>query len=178
MRKRFNEFFTNIGTKSPEKTNNGKQKNFDFFFKKRIPPGFTMGLVDNITTPRYTSSLASKNSPDHDDISRQLLTFLSSALINTLTLKINQSLVTRTFPMKEKEKIERVLPPFKSKAMLIAYPWGLICAYVTAKIVLWFIFNTVNGEKTHQSMYIVWNIIMWFIQWSKDHRLLNARINF
>ena len=55
--------------------------------------------------------LRTKNSTGIDGISVKLLKSLSSALINQLTLIINQSLVTGIFP--NKLKIAKVLPLFK-----------------------------------------------------------------
>ena len=71
---------------------------------------FTFTLVSENDVLKHLSSLRTKNSAGIDGISVKLLK-LSSALINPLTLTINQPLVTGIFPTKL--KIAKVLPLFK-----------------------------------------------------------------
>ena len=103
----FNDFFANVGSKLVNQIKPISNKSFDNFLKKRVPTSFSFTLVSENDVLRYLSSLRTKNSVDIDGISVKL----SSALINTLTLIINQSLVTETFPTKL--KIAKVLPLFK-----------------------------------------------------------------
>ena len=72
---------------------------------------FAFTLVGENDVLKYLSSLRTKNSASFDGISVKLLKRLSSALINPLTLIINQSFVTGIFP--KKLKIAKVLPLFK-----------------------------------------------------------------
>ena len=71
---------------------------------------FTFTLVSENDVLKHLLSLRTKNSAGIDGISVKLLK-LSSALINPLTLTINQPLVTGIFPTKL--KIAKVLPLFK-----------------------------------------------------------------
>ena len=86
-------------------------KTNDTFLKKRVLMYFAFTLVNENDVLKYLSSLCTKNSAGFDGISVKLLKGLSSALINPLTLIINQSLVTGIFP--KKWKIAKVLPLFK-----------------------------------------------------------------
>ena len=72
---------------------------------------FSFTLVNENDVVKHLASLRTKNSAGVDGISVKLLKKLSPALINPLTLLINQSLVTGIFP--NKLKIAKVLPLFK-----------------------------------------------------------------
>ena len=107
----FNAFFANIGPKLATQIKPISNKTYDTFLKKRVLMSFAFTLVGENDVLKYLSSLRTKNSAGFDGISVKLLKRLSSALINPLTLIINQSLVTGIFP--KKLKIAKVLPLFK-----------------------------------------------------------------
>ena len=86
-------------------------KSFDAYLKKRVLTSFTFSPVDHNVTSKCVSYLASTNYSGHDGISLKLLKFLSPALVKSLTLIINLSLVTGIFPTKL--KIAQVLPSLK-----------------------------------------------------------------
>ena len=74
---------------------------------------FDFKLVSENDVLKQLSSLRAKTSAGVDGISVKLFKRLRSALINPLSLIINQSLVTGIFP--DKLKIAKVLPLFKKE---------------------------------------------------------------
>ena len=108
---KFNEFFANIGPKRATQIKPTSNKTYDTFLKKQILVSFDFTLVTENDVLKHLSFLRTKNSAGIDGISVKLLKKLSPALINPLTLIINQSLVTGIFP--NKLKIAKVLPLFK-----------------------------------------------------------------
>ena len=108
---KFNEFFANIGPKLATQIKQTSNKTYDTFLKKRVLVSFDFTLVTENDVLKHLSFLRTKNSAGIDGISVKLLKKLSPALINPLTLIINQSLVTGIFP--NKSKIANVLPLLK-----------------------------------------------------------------
>ena len=108
---KFNDFFANIGPKLASQIKPSSNKTYDTFLKRRVLTYFAFILVSENDVLKHLSSLRTKNSAGIDGISVKLLKRLSSALINPLTLIINQSLVTGIFP--NKLKIAKVLLLFK-----------------------------------------------------------------
>ena len=108
---KFNDFFANIGPKLATQIKPVSNKTYDTFLKRRVLMSFSFTLVNENDVEKHLASLRIKNSPGVDGISVKLLKKLSPALINPLTLLINQSLVTGIFP--NKLKIAKVLPLFK-----------------------------------------------------------------
>ena len=104
-------FFANIGPKLANQIKPISNKTYDTFLKKRVLTSFSFSLVSKTNVLKHLSSLRTKNSAGVDGISVKLFKTLSPALINPLTLIINQSLVTGIFPAKL--KIAKVLPLFK-----------------------------------------------------------------
>ena len=110
-------FFANVGPKWANQIKPIWSKFFDNFLQNGILTSFSFTLVSENDVLRHLSSLRTKNSAGIDGISVKLLKELSSALINPLTLIINQSLVTGIFPTKL--KIAKVLPLFKKNGYTI-----------------------------------------------------------
>ena len=108
---KFNDFFANIGSKLATQIKPVSNKTYDTFLKRRVLMSFSFTLVNENDVVKHLASLRTKNSAGVDGISVKLLKKLSPALINPLTLLINQSLVTGIFP--NKLKIAKVLPLFK-----------------------------------------------------------------
>ena len=108
-----NDFSANIGPKIANQIKPISNKNYDTFLKKRVFTSFSFTLVSKNNVLKHLSSSRTKNSAGIDGISVKLFKTLSPALINPLTLIINQSLVTGIFPAKL--KIAKVLPLFKKK---------------------------------------------------------------
>ena len=99
---KFNEFFANIGPKLATQIKPTSNKTYDTFLTKRVLVFFYFTLVTENDVLKHLSFLRTKNSAGIDGISVKLLKKLSPALINPLTLIINQSLVTGIFPNKLK----------------------------------------------------------------------------
>ena len=110
---RFNEFFVGIGPKLANKINTENKKVFSAYITRRILTSFTFTLVNQDEVKMCISSLKTKTSCGIDGISVKNFKFLSPALIEPLSLIINQSLVTGIFPTKL--KIAKVLPLFKKE---------------------------------------------------------------
>ena len=108
---KFNDFFANIGPKLATQIKPVSNKTNDTFLKRRLLMSFSFTLVNENDVLKHLASLRTKNSAGVDGISVKLLKKLSPALINPLTLLINQSLATGIFP--KKLKIAKVLPLFK-----------------------------------------------------------------
>ena len=108
---KFNDFFVNIGPKLATQIKPVSNKTYDTFLKRRVLMSFSFTLVNENDVLKHLASLRTKNSAGVDGISVKLLKKLSPALINPLSLLINQSLVTGVFP--KKLKIAKVLPLFK-----------------------------------------------------------------
>ena len=107
----FNHFFAKIGPKLTDQIKSASNKTYDTFLKKRVLLLFDFKLLNENDILKHLSSLRTKNSAGFDGISVKLSQKLSEALINPLTLVINQSLVTGIFPAKL--KIAKILPLFK-----------------------------------------------------------------
>ena len=126
---KFNHFFANIGPILANQIKSASDKTYDPFLKKRVLLSFAFTLVNENDVLKHLSSLRTKNSAGIDRISVKLLKKLSEALINPLTLVINQSLVTGVFPTKL--KIAKVLPLFKKRRL---YNYGQFPPHISINI--------------------------------------------
>ena len=108
---KFNDFFENIGPKLATQFKPVSNKTYDTFLIRRVLMSFSFSLVNENDVLKHLASLHTKNSAGVDGISVKLIKKLSPALINPLTLLINQTLVTGIFP--KKLKIAKVLPLFE-----------------------------------------------------------------
>ena len=95
---KFNDFFANIGPKLATQIKPVSNKTYETFLKRRVLMSFSFTLVNENDVLKHLASLRTKNSAGVDGISVKLHKKLSPALINPLTLLINQSLVTGIFP--------------------------------------------------------------------------------
>ena len=77
----------------------------------RIMSSFHFDFVYSTTVTKIINSLKTKYSAGHDGISLKFLKTLALAIINPLTLIINQSLATGIFP--DSLKIAKVIPLYK-----------------------------------------------------------------
>ena len=77
----------------------------------RIMSSLHFDFVDSSTVTKIIDSLKTKYSAGHDGISLKFLKIVASAIINPLTLIINQSLATGIFP--DSLKIAKVIPLYK-----------------------------------------------------------------
>jgi hypothetical protein len=86
---------------------------YKVFLNKTILTSFNFELINNTDIDKIIRSLKTKLSSGEDGISTKLLKAISPAVIEPLTIIINQSLLTGIFP--QKLKIAKVVPIFKSK---------------------------------------------------------------
>ena len=125
----FNDFFVNVGPKLAASIDTSNKRPFNSYLTKRILTSFNFSLMDIDSTSKVINSLKTKTSTGHDGISVKMLKFLAPALISSLTLIINQSLITGVFP--DLLKIARVIPLYKKddKTAVDNYrPVSLLCA--------------------------------------------------
>ena len=108
---RFNEFFVDIGPSLANKIDTKGKNSFNSYLTEHILTSFKFKLIDVDEARKTLSSLRTKNSSGHDGISVKLLKHLAPALLPSLTLIINQSLLTGIFP--GKLKIAKVIPLHK-----------------------------------------------------------------
>lgn len=112
MAEKFNNFFVNIG---PKLVDENKNKNSDVsyhsFLNNRVFCSFHFTLITESDISKTIKSLQNKTSSGHDGISVKLLKLLAPGLSKSLTLIINQSLLTGIFP--NKLKIAKVIPLYK-----------------------------------------------------------------
>jgi hypothetical protein len=108
---KFNEFFVNVGPDLSNKIVQKRDIHYTTFLNKRILSSFNFRLVDTNYINKIIRSLPDKSSSGEDGISSKLLKFISPALLDPLTVIINQSLISGIFP--EKLKIAKVFPLYK-----------------------------------------------------------------
>ena len=109
----FNTFFANIGHTLASKIDTNNKKPYGSYLDKAINTSFDFDLITQEDTSKLINSMKNKDSTGHDGISVKLLKFLSPALIPSLTLIINQSLLTGIFP--DQLKIAKVIPLYKKE---------------------------------------------------------------
>ena len=107
----FNDFFVNIGQNLTRNIPTCHNKNFQMYLNNNNLCSFHFTMRDNDYTKKVIHSLRTKTSTGHEGISVKLLKFLSPALVEPLTLIINQSLISGIFP--DKLKIAKVVPLYK-----------------------------------------------------------------
>ena len=126
----FNTFFANIGPLLAAKIETSNKKPFQSYLKNIITSEFHFTIVDNEHIIKVISSLKTKTSFGHDEISTKSLKRLAPVLINAITLIVNQSLMTGIFP--DELKIAKVMPLHKKadKSILDNYrPVSLLPAF-------------------------------------------------
>ena len=109
---KFNEFFANIGSKLAETIHNKNKNNtFNSYLKNRSPHTFTFKLTSEEIVTKTINCFKAKRSAGYDSISTELLKLISPLIVRSLTVIINQSLITGIFP--SKLKIAKVIPLYK-----------------------------------------------------------------
>ena len=106
--KSFNKYFVNIG---PDLASNIKEP-YMKFLNKPISSRFSFEHVDENTVTKIIDhlSLSTKKSYGIDELSIRLIKSIKSIILSSLTITINQSLVTGICPVKL--KIAKVTPIF------------------------------------------------------------------
>ena len=113
----FNNFFVNIGPKLATKIDTSHKRNYSTYLHRMVDSRFNFSPIDNEQTEKIISSLQSKSSCGHDGISTKFLKSIAPVLLQSLTLVINQSLISGIFP--DSLKIAKVVPLHKKECILI-----------------------------------------------------------
>ena len=108
MANAFNEYFATICTNNNPCNNTVPHTDY---LKASIHSTFKFKTINNAVTLQYLSNLKPSNSCGHDDISSAILKSISNEISDCITLIINQSIVTGSFP--ENLKLAKVVPIFK-----------------------------------------------------------------
>ena len=94
----FKEFFANIGSKLAEIIRNKNTNNtFNSYLKNKYTHTFTFKLTSDEIGTKHINCFKPKRSAEYDYISTELLKLISPSILPSLTLIINQSLITRCF---------------------------------------------------------------------------------
>ena len=112
---KFNEYFTNIGQELANQINKCGNKNFKDYLNTKHDSVFTFHEINNMDIGKVIDRLHAKCSTGSDGtlyIYTKLLKFMKDALVEPLSLIINQTFVIGTFP--DNLKIAKVIPIFKN----------------------------------------------------------------
>ena len=108
MANAFNEYFATICTNNNPCNNTVPHTDY---LKASIYSTFKFKTINNATTLQYVSNLKPSNSCGHDNISSAILKSIANKISDCITLIINQSISTGSFP--ENLKLAKVVPIFK-----------------------------------------------------------------
>ena len=130
----FGQFYSTLGSSLAQKILDSQQSAKDYLDK--IPQNLHSMLLlpaSQQEVNRIIDGLPSKSSSGHDDVSNILLKSLKSSLTYPMTLILNQSLETGTFP--ERMKLADVIPLYKKKATdhLVNY-WPISLLMAMSKV--------------------------------------------
>ena len=104
----FNEYFATICTNNNPCNNTILQTNY---LKASIHSTFIFKTINNAVTLQYLSNLKPSNSCGHETICEGVLKSIANEISDCITLIINQSIVTGSFP--DNLKLAKVVPIFK-----------------------------------------------------------------
>ena len=105
-----NNYFCNIGQILADSIPSSNHS-YSHYLKKLITSSFSFSTVDSETVLKILKQFKPKTSKGIDGISMKILKSVSSIILDPLTLLINQSLMTSTFP--SKLKIAKIMPLLK-----------------------------------------------------------------
>ena len=106
----FNDYFASIGETLANKIPQSKHSH-EKYLSDRILTSFNFQTIEQDTVKKIIKDLKPKTSSGDDGISMKIIKLISSSLIPSLTILINQSLVTGIFP--HQMKLAKVLPFMK-----------------------------------------------------------------
>ena len=106
----FDDYFCNIGQQLADKIPNSS-KSYSYYLRRRIESVFSFSLVETSTVEKMLKAFKPKTSKGMDGISMKILKYISQLIVHPITLLINQSLMTNTFPTNL--KIAKIMPLFK-----------------------------------------------------------------
>ena len=105
MANAFNEYFATICTNNNPCNNTVPHSNY---LNSSIHSTFKFKTINNATALQYLSNLKPSNSCGHDNISSAILKSIANEISDCITLIINQSISTGSFP--EIPKISKSCP--------------------------------------------------------------------
>ena len=97
----FKKYFLNIGPDLASNIKDPTPNSYTKFLKNRTSR-FSFELVDENIVSKIIDNLSTKNSCGIDELSTHLIKSIKSEILGSLTITINQSLVTGIFPKKLK----------------------------------------------------------------------------
>jgi hypothetical protein len=148
---KFNAFFTNIGPTFASKINAPPNKSFMDFLKNKTNSIFKFKEITPSDVTKTISSLSSKPSSGHDNISSILIKKIAQPLSSPLALIINQSLKTGIFP--ERLKLAKVIPIYKKDDLTIFDNYRPISLLpVISKIFERIVFNQMYAYLTSNNL--------------------------
>ncbi len=110
---KFNTFFTNIGSKLSQQIKRPKNKSFKDYLISNNNNQFKFQITNEEFVGQIIDKLAPKTSFGFDGIFSKLLKTIKDTVIKTITMIINQMLITGIFP--DKLKIAKVIPIFEKE---------------------------------------------------------------
>ena len=109
----FNKFFSSIGPSLAQSIQGPPDKSFEDYLKQKILFSFSFDTINPDIVLKCINDLKSKSSFGHDKISSITLKHIGTEIAPTLSLIINQSLLTGIFP--DSLKIAKIVPVFKKE---------------------------------------------------------------
>ena len=110
MADELNDYFCNVGSILANKIPNSRLS-YDSYLKNQITSSFSFSPVNVKTVKDIVKSSKPKTSKGTDGITMKLLKIILDSIAHPLTILINQSLMTGTFP--EKFKVAKIMPLLK-----------------------------------------------------------------
>ena len=110
MADHFNDLFASIGKTFADKIPKSKYS-YEKYLNNTILSSYSFQTIEQGTVKNILDQMKPKTSSGDDGISMKLLKQISEPLIPSLTILINQSLVTGIFP--HEMKLAKVLPLIK-----------------------------------------------------------------
>lgn len=108
-----NEYFTSVGDHNDNRTSTGTPNFLEDLNTPLINKRFTLETVNSNSINKIIAKLPNKTSAGHDEVSCKLIKSCQNVLIKPLTLLINDSIVSGTFPKCLKHS--NVVPIYKKK---------------------------------------------------------------
>ena len=124
MANALNNYFANICTTVTTQAPNDYMIPHTSYLNTSVHFTFKFKTINNAITLQYLSNLTNSYSCSHDNINNTLLKFISNEISNCITLIINKSISTGSYP--ENLKVAKFIPIFKKNDKLEIYSYRLI----------------------------------------------------
>ena len=115
----FNTFFATTGAQNDAHIRTHQGSHFRDYLTRHIEARFAFIDIHNYETIRIIKNLKLSCSNGHDGISSELLKLINDDISRCITLIINQSLMSGTFP--DELKIAKVTPIYKKNDKKTSY---------------------------------------------------------